>query len=254
MPKMKPGKNQGNIDKKALAKQNGDDTLAQDEFERLWTAGGWGKLDSVDLGIIKNKKTTNTSPQDRRYDRAVDNNADMFGDTIKINDTVSSAGDNPPDIKKDANEELGSGFLFGSRRFNKLMNIYHEVKDMPGIENHPKWHTLINKISRKLPRTVKNIEKSLNKSEEMRAKISNKMFGDDDGIVRGTDEIMSNIRASAQNLLNNPIPEKPKKEEKENDNTGNTNKNQVITTASKRGPYLAPQLGVDIKKSLKNFR
>lgn len=256
MPRMKPGKNQGNIDVNAVPKVNGDpDTdLAQSEFDELWEASNYGDLDAVDLGTFKNKHQA--SVESRRYDRAIDNDVDPynFGDTIKIGGdntvSVSSGGDSDPEVKK----EFGDDFLYGSRRFNKLWSLYNEVKDQDGIENNPEYHRLIKKLTRKMPKTVKNLERNISNSVDMRNKINEKLGNAPMDLK--TDDVVKNVKTRINKFIKDPFYTKPpEKEDNENEKQEtNTGKNTVITTASRRGPYLAPQLGNDIKKSLKNFR
>jgi hypothetical protein len=249
MPTMKPGKNQGNIDKKALAKQNGDDTTAQDEFDSLWDSSGLGDLDEV---LLTNKPTKTVSPQDRRYDRALDNDAlNDFGDTIKIggdnNVSVSSGGDGDPEAKK----EFGDDFLYGTKRFNRLWSLYNEVKDQDGIENNPEYHRLIKKLTRKMPKTIRNIDRNVKNSMDMRNKINEKLGNAPMDLK--TDEVVKNVKTRINKFIENPFYTKPpSKEDNENKNQNSNIGKEIVS--QKRGSYLAPQLGNDIKKSLKNFR
>jgi len=242
MPKMKPGRDQGNIDKKALAKQNGDDTLAQDEFDRLWTAGGFGQLNAVDVGTAKNTKKNPNNPNE-------------IGDVIKIDSTISSGGDADPEVKLNTKKEFGDDFLYGSRRFNRLWSLYNEVKDQPGIENNPEYHRLIKKLTRKMPRTIKNLERNVENSLEKRKKIHEQL---NPGVPMDlkSDEVVKNVKSRVNEFIKNPFYVKPEPEVEENEGTGNTGKGIVKTSPAneRRGPYIAPRLGSDIKKSLKNFR
>ena len=47
----------------------------------------------------------------------------------------------------------------------KKAGLYNEVKDQDGIENNPEYHRLIKKLTRKMPRTVKNLERNISNSE-----------------------------------------------------------------------------------------
>ncbi len=266
MPRMKPGKNQGNIDVNAVPKFTGDpDTdLAQSEFNELWEASNLGNLDEVLVTAElsdeeKARRKRNQDLRDQITLEADQYDADMqlqemndFTDTIKIdnNISVSSGGDSDPEIKK----EFGDDHLYGSRRFNRLWSLYNEVKGVDGIENNPEYHRLIKKLTRKMPRTVKNLERNISNSVDMRNKINEKLGNAPMDLK--TDDVVKNVKNRINEFIKDPFYVKPPaKEDNENEKQKtNTGKKSVITTAQRRGPYLAPQLGNDIKKSLKNFR
>ena len=69
-----------------------------------------------------------------------------------------------------------------------------------------------------------------------------------------SEEVVQNVKERVNKFIENPFYVKPEPEVENNENKGNTNNDLVKTTAERRGPYLAPRLGMDIKKSLKNFR
>ena len=238
MPKMKPGRDQGNIDKKALAKQT-DDPLVL-----------WDENDSIGLNEVT---IFAPSGKDKKKDEV--NNPNEIGDPIKIDSTISSGGDADPKVKLNTKKEFGDDFLYGSRRFNRLWSLYNEVKDQPGIENNPEYHRLIKKLTRKMPRTIKNLERNVENSLEKRKKIHEQL---NPGVPMDlkSDEVIKNVKSRVNEFIKNPFYVKPEPEVEENEGTGNTGKGIVKTSPpnGRRGPYIAPRLGSDIKKSLKNFR
>lgn len=252
MPRMKPGKNQGNIDVNAVPKANGDP-----DNELFPDTSGTQQLDEV--------LVTAPSRAKKWWDNMFDPNK-MLENSSKFNPiagldqvikiggdntvSVSSGGDSDPEVKK----EFGDDFLYGSKRFNRLWSLYNEVKDQDGIENNPEYHRLIKKLTRKMPRTVKNLERNISNSVDMRNKINEKLGNAPMDLK--TDDVVKNVKTRINKFIKDPFYTKPpEKEDNENEKQEtNTGKNTVITTASRRGPYLAPQLGNDIKKSLKNFR
>tara|TARA_B100001769_G_scaffold256364_1_gene233569 strand:+ start:2651 stop:3358 length:708 start_codon:yes stop_codon:yes gene_type:complete len=235
MPKMKPGKNQGNIDKKALAKQTDPDD------ELFPYTSGIQDLNEVTIfAPSKQKKDPLTNPNE-------------IGEVVKVGDPISSGGEGDPEVKLKTKNEFGDDFLYGSNRFNKLWSLYNEVKDKPGIENNPEYHRLIKKLTRKMPRTIKNLNRNVENSLEKRKKIHEKL---NPGVPMDlkSEEVVQNVKDRVNKFIENPFYVKPEPEVENNENKGNTNNDLVKTTVPKRGPYLAPRLGMDIKKSLKNFR
>lgn len=240
MPKMKPGRDQGNIDKKALAKQTDPDN------ELFPYTSGIQDLEEITLFGPSKEKI-------KERDKLT--NPNEIGDTIKIDSTISSGGDADPEVKLNTKKEFGDDFLYGTRRFNRLWSLYNEVKDQPGIENNPEYHRLIKKLTRKMPRTIKNLERNVENSLEKRKKIHEKL---NPGVPMDlkSDEVVKNVKSRVNEFINNPFYVKPEPEVEDNEGTGNTGKGIVKTSPanSRRGPYIAPRLGSDIKKSLKNFR
>ena len=266
MPKMKPGKNQGNIDINAVPKLtlgDPDTDFAQNEFNELWDASNLGNLDEIlvtaelsDEEKARRKRNKNLRDQitlesDQYYDDMQLQDMNDFAETIKIggdnNMSVSSGGDSDPETKK----EFGDDHLYGSRRFNRLWSLYNEVKDQDGIENNPEYHRLIKKLTRKMPRTVKNLERNISNSVDMRNKINEKLGNAPMDLK--TDEVVKNVKTRINKFIENPFYTKPPaKEDNENKNKNSNIGKEIVS--QKRGSYLAPQLGNDIKKSLKNFR
>tara|TARA_A100001201_G_scaffold55921_1_gene54314 strand:+ start:11823 stop:12545 length:723 start_codon:yes stop_codon:yes gene_type:complete len=240
MPKMKPGRDQGNIDKKALAKQTDDPLVLWDENDRIG-------LNEVTIFAPSGK--------DKKKDEV--NNPNEIGDPIKIDSTISSGGDADPKVKLNTKKEFGDDFLYGTRRFNRLWSLYNEVKDQPGIENNPEYHRLIKKLTRKMPRTIKNLERNVENSLEKRKKIHEQLNPGAPMDLK-SDEVIKNVKSRVNEFIKNPFYVKPEPEVEENEGTGNTGKGIVKTNFkpanARKGNYIAPRLGSDIKKSLKNFR
>lgn len=247
MPKMKPGKDQGNIDKKALAKRTDDPLVLWNENDRI----GLDEFTVLAPNWQKEKDQLN--------------NPNNIGETIKIDNTVddvieepvSSGGEGDPKVKLNTKQEFGDDHLFGSRRFNRLWKLYNEVKKEPGIENNPEYHRLIKKLTRKMPRTIKNLDRNVEKSIEKRKEIYEKLNPGAPMDLK-SDEIVKNVKNRVNEFIKNPFYVKPEPKVEENENKGDTGKGIVDQTPPptnmRRGPYIAPRLGSDIKKSLKNFR
>jgi hypothetical protein len=174
---------------------------------------------------------------------------------LDANAVISSGGesdkvDTKDNLIKTINEQKVDSSLYGSNRFNKLWTLYNKVKGVEGIENNPKYHKLIKKLSRKMPRTLKNLKSNIEKSSSMRAKIGNTL--DTNVSVQSNAEIYNSAVERAQNFLKDPyfVPSTYESDEK-NKNKGDIG-DKPVTQKYSVGENLGSRLGTDISAQLKN--
>jgi hypothetical protein len=213
-------------------------------------------LQVLDEVFVTGKKRKST-PERRRRNRGIDNlSKDLF--TPNAGNIISSGGDSDNVEVKDKlinkiNTEHRDPSLYGSNRFNKLWSLYNKVKGVEGIENNPKYHKLIKKLSRKMPRTLTNLERNVDKSIEMRQKIASDLNSNAE--VASRDEIISSARTRALDFIANPLYTPPKRDsqiDNEEDEIGGGAKKYSAgeNLGSRSGTN--PNLGSDISAALKN--
>jgi len=189
--------------------------------------------------------------------------ADQF-----VHDGVTSSGGKGKTENVPQSDNL-AGSLYGTNRFNKLWNLYNDVKGQKGIESNPKYQRLLNKLVRKMPKTLRNLKRNVEKTERKRNEMSTKLgFGP---TVNSSAELVSKGYDTAENFIKNPTPEHvPADTNISNPSTdditggdivGNTNKGRLNLAGQ---PWVANlhspinlgdgdgRLGIDINKALKN--
>lgn len=246
MPKMKPGKDQGNIDKKALPKQIGtwtgqiwDQDFMQDPF-------GLNALS----GLTQNTDFRGHITPDAIHDFGTGGNS-SFG-KLDADSVISSGGDSGgdnKDIVTKINDKEKPTSLYGSGRFNQLWSLYNKVKDKPGIENDPRYHRLIKKISRKMPRTLKNLKTKMDKATEMRQKISNEL-GNNITVTSSEENYKAAVARGNEFLADpyhKPIVRDDQLENKDKKDIGTEQTNNRYSARN-----LGSRLGTDISAALKN--
>ena len=199
-------------------------------------------LQVLDEVLVTGKKRKST-PQ---------SNGDLF--TLNAANVVASGGDSDnvevkDDLINKINTEHRDPSLYGSNRFNKLWSLYNKVKGVEGIENNPKYHKLIKKISRKMPRTLTNLEKNVDKSIDMRKKIAGDLNSNAE--VASRDEIISSARTRALEFIKNPLYTPPERDSQKDNEEDDTTQGHNITN-QKSGRNLGSRLGTNIAAQLKN--
>lgn len=230
MPKMKPSK-KTNVKLTSPARKtktlNLDDPLAIEGF------GGGGSFDPY--GDHNAFDLVNFSDIAGNY---------TYGGTNQF----SSGGDNEPDKKNKIEKEFGEDFLFGSNRFNKLWTEYQRVKTLPGIENNPKYHALIKKISRKMPRTLKTFDRKFDSSVKKREEIMQKL-NMENPVVQNKDKERARIKKSIFNFMRQPYATE---EEKENAIAENLKINNSKLVKTKNEPGNEKRSKIDLGASRVN--
>ena len=192
-----------------------------------------------------------STPQNRRLNRAVDNNASDF--VLNASKVFASGGDSGGDnnnLISTINKQETPTSLYGGGRFNKLWKLYNKVKDNPGVENDPRYHKLIKKISRKMPRTLRNLKTKMDKSTEMRQKISDELGNNI--TVTSSQENYNAAIARGNQFLKDPFH----KDTTYNSNQTNSSDSDVGKEQANQkysaGKNLGSRLGTNIAAQLKN--
>jgi len=234
------------IDSKNPAKFKG---LANFDFGELMK-------DPLGLGSL-NKVVNSTDYRGHLTSDAVSHGfTDNFGklDTgnLDANKVTASGGDSGGDnnnlISTINNQEKPTS-LYGSGRFNKLWSLYNKVKGVEGIENDPRYHKLIKKISRKMPRTLRNLKTKMDKSTEMRQKISDELGNNI--TVTSSQENYNAAIARGNQFLKDPFHKPIVRNSEEKNKEKVIGEKQVVQKYS-AGKNLGSRLGTDISAALKN--
>jgi len=173
--------------------------------------------------------------------------------------SYGSGGDNEPDKKNKIEKEFGEDFLFGSNRFNKLWTEYQRVKTLPGIENNPKYHALIKKISRKMPRTLKTFDRKFDSSVKKREEIMQKL-NMENPVVQNKDKERARIKKSIFDFMRQPYATEEEKKKAIAENLKISNSKVVKTTGIEKRSKIDlgtsrvnnPSLSSDIAAAFKN--
>ena len=185
--------------------------------------------------------------------QALKNIHDTIWDLNQTNNTVASGGDSGGDNKNlisTINNQEKPTSLYGGGRFNKLWKLYNKVKDNPGVENDPRYHKLIKKISRKMPRTLRNLKTKMDKSTEMRQKISDELGNNI--TVTSSQENYNAAIARGNQFLKDPFhKDKTYKKKEKNSSDSDIGKEQANQKYS-AGKNLGSRLGTNISAALKN--
>jgi hypothetical protein len=253
MPSTSSRKNQKNIkvDLNATLKNHEAGHIGESSDDEFPLTSGLQVLDDV---LVTAKKGRSTS-QSRRRNRALDNNGDLFtlnADNVipKDEKVTSSGGEN-----RSENDETRSGSLanslYGTNRFNKLWDLYNDVKGQKDIESNPKYQRLLNKLVRKMPKTLRNLEKNVDKTERKRQEMSTKLGFEP--TVSSKSQIVSNARDTVEKFLNNPTPEHvPADTNISNPSTDDITGVGIVGQKYSAGENLGSRLGTDISAALKN--
>ncbi|MDP6878106.1 MAG: hypothetical protein QGI18_05860 [Candidatus Marinimicrobia bacterium] len=166
-----------------------------------------------------------------------------------------------PDNNMSINEKINTKWtptnLSFTPRFNKLWKAYNLIKDKPGVQNDPRYHTLVKKLSRKMPRVAKNLEKSVTKSSQKRQEIA-KILGQEANVSSDA-EIIAKGRKEIANFIRNPhVTPEPVKEIKNDDKV--ISKEKGVDQDNPNGKTginlntrsIGSKLGTDISAALKN--
>ena len=234
------------IDSKNPAKFKG---LANFDFGELMK-------DPLGLGSL-NKVVNSTDYRGHLTSDAVSHGfTDDFGEldtgNLDANKVTASGGDSGGDnnnlISTINNQEKPTS-LYGSRRFNKLWKLYNKVKGVEGIENDPRYHKLIKKISRKMPRTLRNLKKNMDKSTKMRQKISDELGNNI--TVTSSQENYNEAVALGRQFTIDPS-HKPIVRNSEKKNKEKVIGKKPVAQKYSAGKNLGSRLGTDISAALKN--
>jgi len=160
-----------------------------------------------------------------------------------------SGGDNNNLISTINNQEKPTS-LYGSGRFNKLWSLYNKVKGVEGIENDPRYHKLIKKISRKMPRTLKNLKTKMDKSTEMRQKISDELGNNI--TVTSSQENYNAAIARGNQFLKDPFHKATTYDSKQKNSSDSDIGEEQANQKYSAGKNLGSRLGTDISAALKN--
>ena len=185
-----------------------------------------------------------------------------------VHDGVTSSGGKGRTENVSRSDNL-AGSLYGTNRFNKLWNLYNDVKGQKGIESNPKYQRLLRKLMRKMPKTLKNLERNVEKTERKRQAMNTKLGFEP--TVSSTAEIVSKGYDTAEKFAKDHTPEYVEKNENVKNKNQNVSANQEIVGNTNKGrlnlagqPWVANlhspinlgdgdgRLGIDINKALKN--
>jgi len=179
----------------------------------------------------------------------------------KEDDNVVISGNeegNGNKIAKTLNDkkDYGKDSISGTKRFNYLQKLYFKVKDIPGVENNPKFHKLVKKLSRKYPRMIAKLERAKKSSQKVRQQTADEL-STNPGVAP-----IKEIETSAINAWNKfgIMPWSPKdynvKENSNNEEEIGVDEQiiQKYSAGENLGPRLGtnPNLGSDISAALKN--
>ena len=204
--------------------------------------------DPLGLGSL-NKVVSSTDNRGHLSANAVTHGfTDKFG-KLDANAVISSGGKGKTENIPQSDNLAGS--LYGTNRFNKLWNLYNDVKGQKDIASNPKYQRLLNKLVRKMPKTLRNLERNVEKTERKRNEMSKKLGFN--STVSSNEEIVSNARDRVETFLNNPTPEYvPKDTNIKNESKDGITGVDIVDQKYSAGENLGSRLGSDISAALKN--
>jgi len=211
-------------------------------------------LDNIldDALVVKNDPDAESKRRNAFYNYEYSDPNHPSNDPRNIEEFNNNGEGNENKIAKTLNDkkDYGKDSISGSKRFNYLQKLYFKVKDIPGVENNPKFHKLVKKLSRKYPRMIKKLERAKKSSQKVRQQTADEL-STNPGVIP-----IKEIETNAINAWNKfgIMPWSPKdynvKENSNNEEEIGVDE-QIIQKYS-AGENLGPRLGSDISAALKN--
>ena len=178
------------------------DSEAADRDHTLRNAYGFS--DSLNVGPTKTAGNFNA--------QSLINSFNETWNAFKTGHTVTSGGDNAGggnvstgnkmSINDKINQKWTPTNLSFTPRFNKLWKAYNLIKDKPGVQNDPRYHKIVKKLSRKMPRVLKHLNKSIEKSSQQRQETA-KILGGKANVSLDA-EIAAKGKKEVKNFILNP--------------------------------------------------
>ena len=171
--------------------------------------------------------------------------------TIGVTEDESEGGKGN-EIVKNLNDKKDYGKLSisGTKRFNYLQKLYNKVKDIPGVENNPKFHKLVKKLSRKYPRMINRLERAKESSEKVRQQTANELSTNPE--VASITEITTSGMDAWNNFNKNVWSKKNYSVDIQTNEDDKLGGKVQVETNEQRGENLGPRLGSNISAALKN--